>query len=186
MWVKVLKRNLALISIFFIIIFVALASCSPRSGEETSAETGVDFSDSSLCYTCHLPASQSMEDPSMLGYTHSAFDCLFCHSDSEGLEAKHEGVTEPPATMKFSQIGSKEFCFTCHGDYATLTKKTSDYFIDGQQINPHAPHATDSSVEELNCNNCHMIHSMTRGVPESCYGCHHEKSFEKCSVCHAQ
>jgi len=90
-------------------------------------------------------------------------------------------------------------CLFCHHFmYSELSKRTVNY-VDkwGENVNPHMyvdeakadPHHAGKVVPDcLRCHKEHAIPEPTAPVAKSslnyCYSCHHDESFEACSVCH--
>jgi hypothetical protein len=163
------------------------------------------------CATCHVKVSysESMQDPNLLAYAHAqeGLVCLDCHEEAE-LQQVHEGVVPGTTTSKEARF-SNEFCFDCHvpnehTSYPEIIERTEDYTVLGVKVNPHAykvdpealdpegykadpeaPDPHDTEQGELECNQCHKIHQESPSLT-SCYQCHHDAIFLKCSVCHKE
>lgn len=84
-----------------------------------------------------------------------------------------------------------EFCFDCHlpnerTSYEQVTARTEEYTVDGEMVNPHAPHTgVEGRDNQLECRSCHKMHEDSPGI-EFCYGCHHAGNFKNCSTCHGE
>jgi cytochrome c nitrite reductase small subunit len=146
------------------------------------------------CSVCHVmdPYLDSLQDPDLLAYAHAqeGLECLDCHDDLEELEQVHEEAVpgRPIRKLTFEM----EFCFDCHvanehTSYDQVIARTADYFIDGENINPHDPHqGLESAKYDLGpyeCATCHKTHTASPLI-EGCYTCHHQRNFESCSTCH--
>ena len=95
---------------------------------------------------------------------------------------------------------SKARCLMCHGPYEKLASKPPVFkgFDPGQSkitaVNPHQywPHEdkTEKGIQE--CTFCHKPHKenmkpgdkVERADVEKCFGCHHDRTFERCKTCH--
>jgi hypothetical protein len=94
-------------------------------------------------------------------------------------------------------------CLNCHGgSFAELQKQTKDYKYGSATVNPHTyvnMSARDMFSPDVHNNkivpNCTLCHGRnahatprpTAAVPRSvdtCFSCHHERTFESCSSCH--
>jgi cytochrome c nitrite reductase small subunit len=142
------------------------------------------------CTVCHVmdPYVDSLDNPDLLAYAHGqgGLECLDCHTDQEELQRVHEEAVpgEPVRALSVE----KEFCFDCHlanehTSYEQIVERTSDYVIDGQEINPHDPHGGPLETWQYECYRCHTMHEESPLI-NYCYGCHHEGTFESCSQCH--
>jgi hypothetical protein len=131
-----------------------------------------------------------LKDTNSLAYVHAqqGLECLDCHADQEELQQVHEQAV-PGRPVRHLTVGM-EFCFDCHVDnphtsYEEIIDLTSDYVIDGQNINPHDPHPGSEVVGQIECYTCHKMHGGSPLV-NGCYNsaCHHQLNFVSCSVCH--
>lgn len=147
------------------------------------------------CAQCHVmdPYYSSWESSDYLAHEHAKFaiPCQTCHPRTMG-ESLREIVTY--ASGKYwleEQKHPKEECLRCHehGSYAEVIQRTKDYTVGDQKINPHDPHVglqgMPQLVTQLECSDCHKMHKESPGV-NYCYGCHHSRTFAKCTECHAQ
>jgi cytochrome c nitrite reductase small subunit len=145
------------------------------------------------CTACHVmdPYLESLEDPDLLAYAHAeeGLSCLDCHDEEELRQIHEEAVPGKPIRAR---TVDNEFCFDCHVEnehtsYEQLIERTKDYVLDGQQINPHDPHAglesTEYNLGPYECYRCHQMHEEYPPI-EGCYDCHHQRNFENCSACH--
>ena len=144
------------------------------------------------CAVCHVMESytESLEDANLSAYTHAqeGLVCLDCH-ELAVLEQVHEVAKAGVTRLKRRRL-PMESCFDCHvpnehTSYEEVMERTKDYTVDGEKINPHDPHAgvEGSELEQLECYGCHKMHRESPGI-NYCYSCHHERTFENCSVCH--
>jgi hypothetical protein len=142
------------------------------------------------CTVCHSMESyfESLQDSNLLAYAHAeeGLACLDCH-DVEAVEQVHEEAV-PGAPIRAKTV-DMESCFDCHvanehTSYEQVIGRTTDYVINGEEINPHDPHV---GLEEapLECRYCHQMHDESPLV-EGCYNCHHERTFESCATCHTE
>lgn len=153
------------------------------------------WSPDSDCTICHVKVAsydETMQDSTLLAYAHAqqGLDCVDCHQ-GEDLEQKHAEV-EPGTTSRKTAKLPDEFCFGCHvtnqhTSYEEVIERTKDYTVDGQQVNPHNPHAGSEEMagDQFECYSCHKMHQTSPGI-NFCYGCHHSHTFEKCSTCHGE
>jgi cytochrome c nitrite reductase small subunit len=149
------------------------------------------------CASCHVmvPYLESLEDTNLLAYAHvqEGLDCLDCHEEG-ALEQLHEEAV-PGKSIRGKTV-EMQFCFDCHMDnehtsYEQLIGRTEDYVADGQNINPHDPHADVVlgpknemyNLGPYECSDCHQMHEESP-LTEGCYDCHHSNTFEACSNCH--
>jgi hypothetical protein len=134
-----------------------------------------------------VPYIDSLADTSLLAYVHAqeGLECLDCH-EVEGLKQVHEEAV-PGKPIKALRV-KMDVCFDCHvanehTSYEQVIGRTTDYVIDGQNINPHDPHPDTAEVGEIECYTCHKMHKESPLI-DGCYSCHHERTFESCSKCH--
>jgi nitrate/TMAO reductase-like tetraheme cytochrome c subunit len=142
------------------------------------------------CTTCHSmePYVQSLEDSNLLAYTHvqEGLECEDCH-EQEAIRQTHEEIV--PGQRVSMLTVQNSFCFDCHVDnehasYEQVIERTMDYTVDGQQINPHDPHANVKGMsEQYECTRCHQMHKESPLI-QGCYSCHHSGTLESCTACH--
>ena len=77
-------------------------------------------------------------------HTAQGVSCQQCHQQKNPTKPK------PVATAT---------CFTCHGSHEALAQKTKD-----KDPNPHYTHMGD-----MNCNECHRIHTPSVNMCSSCH-----------------
>jgi hypothetical protein len=125
----------------------------------------------------------SMQDPDLLAYAHAqeGLACLDCHR-WESRQVPEEPVAEEAVAQRMTAM---DFCVDCHVDnehtsYDQVIERTTDYMIDGQNINPHDAHAETMEVEEIACYTCHRMHGESPLI-NGCYSCHHDGTFKNCS-----
>jgi hypothetical protein len=148
--------------------------------------------------------TESLQDATLLANAHAqeGLVCLDCH-ELAVLEKVHggadfgatelekvQGGADFGATELEGRIFPKEFCFGCHvpnehTSYEEIMARTEDYTVVEEKVNPHNPHAGSEEMgqEQFECYRCHSMHEKSRGI-NYCYGCHHERNFENCSMCH--
>ena len=167
------------------------AGASNASGAASSA-IGADFvwSVDSDCGACHVAeaASAGQEGNSMA--QHETVACTTCHTDSDKLEAQHEGVSaqdKMPKRLKKTAV-ERDACLSCHdqGDLSARTQ-ASDALTDekGTAVNPHDLPEVDDH-ETIACADCHKMHGFQlpeESAPEVCTDCHHKNVYE-CGTCH--
>ncbi|MCI5850758.1 MAG: cytochrome c3 family protein [Sutterellaceae bacterium] len=89
----------------------------------------------------------------------------------------------------------KAECLACHGPIEKLTALPPKYDAgDGKLVNPHkfVPHDSKDLAKFPECTTCHTPHTMPppkgfhdkNANVETCFSCHHEMNFKKCSECH--
>jgi cytochrome c nitrite reductase small subunit len=126
------------------------------------------------CAFCHVSYTESMQDATLLAYGHAQEElvCLDCHELAE-LEQVHEEAKVGTTEVKPLEI-SNEFCFGCHvpnehTSYEEIIKRTEDYTVGDQKINPHV-----SEGGEIECSSCHSMHkeSPTGSSKDACLLCH--------------
>jgi cytochrome c nitrite reductase small subunit len=144
---------------------------------------------------CHVmqPYLDSWQSSTPLAHAHAQADvtCLQCHEPNiqqQVTEVVHYVTGNYRTPLKERQF-SDDFCLRCHGTREQLVEATQDYVAaDGTSVNPHArtvdwsnpesPH--ESGTGTVECYRCHKMHQDVAPL-EYCYGCHHERTFEKCS-----
>ncbi|MEC4272176.1 cytochrome c3 family protein [Adlercreutzia sp. R25] len=167
---------------------------SAEKGEEAAVGTvTVEWSPESDCATCHTVEEESRADANCVASLHAATNCIDCHSDTDGLAKRHDGVTSEdkmPKKLKKTNV-DQEQCLSCHGSYEELAQKTMGYqgLVDehGTVVNPHAlPKSEDHSA--IICGDCHKMHSSDGDIAQNalnkCSTCHHHNVFE-CGTCHS-
>jgi hypothetical protein len=134
----------------------------------------------------------SLQNPDLLAYAHyqEGLECLDCHKWETG-QISAAAMAEGSAVQSLTKM---DFCLDCHVDnehtsYEQVAGRTTDYVLDGENINPHDPHPDDPQVEAIPCDTCHKMHSESL-LSEGCYAswCHHDRIFESCSSgsgCHS-
>jgi cytochrome c nitrite reductase small subunit len=159
------------------------------------------------CSVCH----KEWNGADLLGQAHAEADvtCLDCHEPTIQQQVQ-EGIQVATKDFQAAFAAEREFakesCLRCHEheSYEQLIELTKDYTVQGEKVNPHAyrvdpeapdpeaytvdpeaPNPHDSEQGELECNQCHNIHKESPGL-NSCYECHHDAIFLKCSVCHKE
>jgi nitrate/TMAO reductase-like tetraheme cytochrome c subunit len=144
------------------------------------------------CTVCHVmdPYVESLDNADLLAYAHAqeGLQCLDCHTDLEELRQAHEEAVAGTGIRRLRF--DVDFCFDCHipnehTSYAEVIALTQDYIINDENINPHDPHPGSEEVGQLECYYCHQMHRQSPLI-EGCYSCHHERNFQKCSVCHGE
>ncbi len=90
-------------------------------------------------------------------------------------------------------------CLMCHGSFDAIREKTKNWkdefdspvnphqYIDGKNAKPH-----QGAKVLPDCKGCHGQHPLPlpkgyqhkMATVSTCYGCHHEENFKKCSECH--
>jgi hypothetical protein len=170
--------------------------CAPCHGP-VAAATGwvgatlaVEWSPDVECAICHPAHLESLQDTYMLVGFHAqqGLTCLDCH-DAVALQNLHAGVGADTSQLKERWYLS-DFCVGCHvpnehTSYQQIIDRTEDYTIDDEEVNPHNPHEGSELMgqEQFPCYYCHKMHNASPGI-EGCYGCHHERTLESCTVCH--
>ncbi|MDY7080379.1 MAG: ammonia-forming cytochrome c nitrite reductase subunit c552 [Chloroflexota bacterium] len=155
-----------------------------------------------FCGTCHEmePYVESLNQPASSAGKHAAegMVCLDCHEPTIEQQV-HELVVHVQGDFRVPLKQRKfenEFCFDCHlpnehTSYEQVIERTQDYIIDGENVNPHDPHADVEGAEQerRECYVCHEIHGEGES-PEPdityCYGCHHSRTFVSCNECHRE
>lgn len=113
-------------------------------------------------------------------------------TDSKKKENKEETVKVEVKT---------EECLSCHSFDEVVAKSAGYVTPEGEAANPHRtvdenadmPHEATGSETPYDCVGCHTAHPNPPTMPveqpkgvSSCYAdCHHSKTFEACSTCHA-
>jgi len=142
------------------------------------------------CAYCHASDSASMQDVALLANAHAqeGLTCLDCH-DAADLESLHAQATTDTSALTRRNYPD-QFCFDCHvanlhPNYQVLAASTANYTVDGQQVNPHDPHADSELLNDqrYECYRCHTMHSDSKGL-DFCYSCHHTKALVSCAECH--
>lgn len=138
------------------------------------------------CATCHADVETDHKKFGVTSHIEAGLTCVDCHN-SEELGAFHGGDAEAKVAY------TDEFCLDCHIEgnphpsWEALAELTQDSEvakgIDGEPVNPHAPHPEGSTVEPLTCAMCHTMHGKSAGV-SGCYGCHHSYTLQACADCH--
>ncbi len=98
------------------------------------------------------------------------------------------------------QDTSKARCLMCHGPYEKLAAKPPFFKgFDPKQskitaVNPHQywPHEDKTEKGIQDCVFCHKPHKENmkpgdkteKANVEKCFGCHHDKTFDRCKTCH--
>ena len=98
------------------------------------------------------------------------------------------------------QDTSKTSCLMCHGPYDKLAAKAP--FFNGfdpkkskiTTVNPHQywPHEEKTEKGIQDCVECHKPHKenmrpgdkVEKATVEKCFGCHHDRTFDRCKSCH--
>lgn len=98
------------------------------------------------------------------------------------------------------QDTSKTKCLSCHGPYEKLAAKP--LFFKGFDpkeskitiVNPHQywPHNDKTNKGIPDCIECHKPHKedmragdkVEKASIEKCFGCHHDRTFDRCTSCH--
>jgi len=91
-------------------------------------------------------------------------------------------------------------CLKCHGPYEKLVAKPPSFkgFDPGKSkittVNPHQfwPHEDKTDKGIPDCATCHKPHkvpftpgtTVEKATVEPCFGCHHDKTFDRCKSCH--
>jgi cytochrome c nitrite reductase small subunit len=142
------------------------------------------------CAACHsmAPYVESLQDTNLLAYAHAQerLSCTDCHTDEAALQQAHEEAV-PGTPVETLRVSMRD-CFACHvanqhTNYEEVIVRTTDYVIDGQNINPHAPHPSTAGVPQIECSECHKMHEDSPLI-DGCYGCHHTGTVESCGACH--
>ena len=153
----------------------------------------VDWSMDSDCAACHASEEDSRQSENCLASIHEkeGATCIECHSDSESLAKAHDDVdtsSKMPTKLKRTAVSS-ESCLACH-EQAELTEKTIDLSLltdkEGTTVNPHALPQTETHVDQVTCNSCHVMHSesdLEQNSIDTCIGCHHAEVYT-CNTCH--
>lgn len=138
------------------------------------------------CATCHADVETDHKKFGVTSHIEAGLTCVDCHN-SEELGAFHGGDAEAKVAY------TDEFCLDCHIEgnphpsWEALAELTQDSEvakgIDGEPVNPHAPHPEGSTAEPLTCAMCHTMHGRSAGV-SGCYGCHHSYTLQACADCH--
>lgn len=138
------------------------------------------------CTTCHADVETDHKKFGVTSHIEAGLTCVDCHN-SEELGAFHGGDAEAKV------VYTDEFCLDCHIEgnphpsWEALAELTQDSEvakgIDGNPVNPHAPHPEGSTAEPLTCAMCHTMHGKSAGV-SGCYGCHHSYTLQACADCH--
>jgi len=95
---------------------------------------------------------------------------------------------------------SKAKCLMCHGPYEKLAAKAPFFKeFDVKQskitsVNPHQywPHEDKTEKGIQDCTFCHKPHKadikpgdrVEKTDVEKCFGCHHDRTFDRCKTCH--
>lgn len=98
------------------------------------------------------------------------------------------------------QDTSKAACLSCHGPYEKLVAKPPSFKgVDPGKskittVNPHQfwPHEDKTEKGIQDCTTCHKPHkvpfapsdTVEKATVEPCFGCHHDKTFDRCKSCH--
>lgn len=153
-----------------------------ETGEPWEPAWGADVD----CTTCHADVETDHKQFGVTPHIEAGLTCVDCHN-SEELGTFHGGDAE--AKIAYTD----EFCLGCHVEgnphpsWEALAELTQDSEaakgIDGEPVNPHAPHPEDSTAESLTCAMCHTMHGKSAGV-SGCYGCHHSYTLQACADCH--
>lgn len=122
---------------------------------------------SAVCHKVMTPYVESWQGGDMLAATHAKANikCLDCHEPTISQQLSEVGkyITGNYKTpLPESNIGTKEFCFKCHGTYAEIAEKTEGY---SGKANPH-----DSHEGALDCNQCHRVHGQSQLLCAACHG----------------
>ena len=138
------------------------------------------------CATCHADVETDHKKFGVTSHIEAGLTCVDCHN-SEELGAFHGGDAEAKVAY------TDEFCLGCHIEgnphpsWEALAELTQDSEvakgIDGEPVNPHAPHPEGSTAEPLTCAMCHTMHGKSAGV-SGCYGCHHSYTLQAGADCH--
>lgn len=107
------------------------------------------------------------------------------------------GIGNAEATK---QDTSKAKCLMCHGPYEKLAAKPPFFKgFDPKQskitaVNPHQywPHEDKTEKGIQDCTLCHKPHKpdirpgdkVEKADVEKCFGCHHDRTFDRCKTCH--
>jgi len=144
------------------VVLVALAALAGAGlFRVTEASKSPDY-----CATCHVmdPYTASTADPLRLAAVHSqaGVTCQQCHPQTTvqlvceiASNTAHQYST-PLAAIKFET----QACMQCHGTYAQLAARTQNL-----ERNPH-----DSHQGQLDCRNCHRVHSDSVYYCGQCHG----------------
>jgi len=120
----------------------------------------------SYCGNCHVmdPYIASTHSITRLAFVHTqaAVACQDCHQQATGSLVREivSNATRNYPTPLTSINFETEDCLQCHGTYAQLAQRTQNV-----ARNPH-----DSHQGQLDCDNCHQVHSDSIYYCGQCHG----------------
>lgn len=189
------------------LVFGALVGCSPQIVETKDASEQkadpllsqpVEWSMESDCAICHVQEDETMASADCpQASLHADLQCVQCHSLSDVLVSKHEGLTYGDTTkavdLKASEITvDAKTCEdpACHGDMEHMAKQTEGKVVltdsNGNQVNPHKYDSNKQhDANQPTCIDCHKVHSedIQKDATKWCAQCHHRGVFT-CGNCH--